>query len=476
MKNKYIYLHDQISTNQYDLAIFTETWLGTSETDDTCINGLVPCNYRILRADRTDGRQGGGLALIHKKSLDIRCIDHMKYDQFESMLCTMLMKDSTTLICVIYRPPPSIQNDLTTPTFLIEWENFLSQHVTTNAELLIIGDLKLHLDKCENPHTRNFNHILGCNGLQQHVNEATHYMGHILDVIISRDTSVTITNTEVQDIGLCDNYGKLTRDHYAIICTLEYPHVPESSRQLVSYRNFRSIDVINLRHDIRSSAILNDTNGTVDELTDRYINGLSSVIDIHAPLQQKYVTIRPHAPWYTDKLREEKRKRRKLERIWRHRKLEADRQKYRKQCVTVAHELVSAKTTFYTKKITECNGNSKSLYKITEKLLVNQHQQTLPTHQCEITLANAFSDFFEDKISNIRKDLDIIENETEHALTQSEFKDLRPTSSDEIRSIIMSYANKSCELDPIPTWLLKQCLSELLPLITTIMNLSLSSG
>ena len=32
---------------------------------------------------------------------------------------------------------------------------------------------------------------------------------------------------------------------------------------------------------------------------------------------------------------------------------------------------------------------------------------------------------------------------------------------------------KSCELDPLPTWLLKECKTELVPLITDIVNMSL---
>ena len=35
---------------------------------------------------------------------------------------------------------------------------------------------------------------------------------------------------------------------------------------------------------------------------------------------------------------------------------------------------------------------------------------------------------------------------------------------------------KSCELYPIPTWLLKCCPTELLPLITTLVNKSLTTG
>jgi len=33
----------------------------------------------------------------------------------------------------------------------------------------------------------------------------------------------------------------------------------------------------------------------------------------------------------------------------------------------------------------------------------------------------------------------------------------------------------SCEFDPIPTWLLKQCLDEVIPLVTTIINRSMES-
>lgn len=40
----------------------------------------------------------------------------------------------------------------------------------------------------------------------------------------------------------------------------------------------------------------------------------------------------------------------------------------------------------------------------------------------------------------------------------------------------MAAPNKSCDLDPLPTWLLKACIDELVPIITRIINASLSSG
>jgi len=40
----------------------------------------------------------------------------------------------------------------------------------------------------------------------------------------------------------------------------------------------------------------------------------------------------------------------------------------------------------------------------------------------------------------------------------------------------MSLATKSCRLDPIPTWFLKENLDVLLPLLTNIVNKSLITG
>ena len=43
----------------------------------------------------------------------------------------------------------------------------------------------------------------------------------------------------------------------------------------------------------------------------------------------------------------------------------------------------------------------------------------------------------------------------------------------EIRNIIKLSPAKSCELDPLPTWLLKECIAKLVPTITDIVNMSL---
>ena len=48
-----------------------------------------------------------------------------------------------------------------------------------------------------------------------------------------------------------------------------------------------------------------------------------------------------------------------------------------------------------------------------------------------------------------------------------------PATEVEVREAISSLPSKSCSLDPVPTWLLKQSLEPLLPIITSIINQSL---
>ena len=51
-----------------------------------------------------------------------------------------------------------------------------------------------------------------------------------------------------------------------------------------------------------------------------------------------------------------------------------------------------------------------------------------------------------------------------------------PATADEVKKLILSSQDKSCDLDPLPTKLLKSCLDILLTPITNIVNLSLESG
>ena len=61
-------------------------------------------------------------------------------------------------------------------------------------------------------------------------------------------------------------------------------------------------------------------------------------------------------------------------------------------------------------------------------------------------------------------------------LASNSFTSCKSLSMDDVRYIIMRSSKKSCSLDPVPTSLVVECMDELLPVITLIINLSLQSG
>ena len=117
-------------------------------------------------------------------------------------MCSLSLKHKSSVPAVFYRPPPSQDNGLTIATFMSELSELLSQCVITTNELIIIGDIKIYLDTCDSTHTLKFIELLQTNELQQHVKDSSHYLGHMLDAVISRDTSDVVCNVNVTDIRL----------------------------------------------------------------------------------------------------------------------------------------------------------------------------------------------------------------------------------------------------------------------------------
>ena len=118
----------------------------------------------------------------------------------------------------------------------------------------------------------------------QHVPEPTHVLGHTLDVVIGRDTSHIVSDITVTDPGLCDHLGKLTRDHFAVGSTTTLAK-PVPIQKTVSSRKLRAIDMEAFKQDIVVSSMLETTHGDVDGLVSVFNEGLTSLIDKHAPLR-----------------------------------------------------------------------------------------------------------------------------------------------------------------------------------------------
>ena len=130
---------------------------------------------------------------------------------------------------------------------------------------------------------------------------------------------------------------------------------------------------------------------TVDDVVKQYNDTLADLIDKHAPEITKTISLRPHAPWYTDALRDTKREKRQLERRMLKSGLQVDKQAYTDQCKKYHSMLESAKTEHHRSEIAD--SNSKQLFSTINKLCGFKPATVLPSGE-ENEVADRFGDYF----------------------------------------------------------------------------------
>ncbi len=94
-------------------------------------------------------------------------------------------------------------------------------------------------------------------------------------------------------------------------------------------------------------------------------------------------------------------------------------------------------------------------------------------------LPEEFINQFQNKIEKIRNDLDEEDKQRkncreEKSLLNTELNNYKELTKESVKQLIFKSSNKFCELDPIPTRMIKECIDKVLPLLTMIINLSLS--
>ena len=101
---------------------------------------------------------------------------------------------------------------------------------------------------------------------------------------------------------------------------------------------------------------------------------------------------------------------------------------------------------------------------------------SLPDHVSIKSLCDSFSSHFHNKISLIRSAFPyhtLNRVQVDYPQIHSLLASFTPAIVDEVSTIIMSSPNKSCDLDPLPTTLLKACLDTILYPIANIVNASI---
>ena len=461
IRDKTASLTDLIISKTIDILAVIETWLRPHDTA-SCIADISPPGYVFHHKPRPVGR-GGGVGFLVSKQFKVNLQPSPNYTTFESMCLNISNSCFSGHFICIYRPPGHPAN------FFEQFQHLLENIVTIHPDFYIVGDFNLHLDT-PSATTTTFNDILASFETTQHVNFPTHIHGHWLDIIITRSSCKNIQTPTVVD-GLSD--------HNTVIANLKVRTAPAVSKHNVFYRAFHSINIAAFMADITTSNLVTSPREHLSELYKQYHQILKTLLDKHAPIKTKSVSQKPPAPWMTPEIIKSKQRRRYLERVWRKSRSSLDRSRYTRQCHQCNREMSKAKSHYYENMVSTNSATPKQLWECINKILHRRPAPSLPTHASIKSLCNSFSSHFKDKISVIQSTFTGHTPHTVHAdFPQLNFQlaSFEPATTTEVRKIIMSSPSKSCDLDPIPTILLKACLDVLIKPITDIINASLCYG
>ena len=468
--NKTFDVNEFITDNDLDACAITETWLKGGKMDDVVLAEMLPTGFSILHCPRLS--RGGGVALVFKQCLHVVKKPPLTTSttSFEYIEC-LLDTQPPLRVLVLYRPPSSKMH-----VFREEFDTLMEHLAMARGQLLILGDFNIQFDNANSMDTKTFVDLADSYGLVQHVKVPTHSSGHTLDMAMS------LRMLPSPRVWIVD---PAISDHHVIMCSVART-VPGPDQRLVNYRSVKKIDCDRFTSDIALSALhvhsaqeLNDAN-TILEMYNGVLVGL---LDKHAPMKSKVMPDRDQSPWYTDELRRAKQERRQLERRWLktgllvHRDAMVDK---RRQVNSMVRRV---KSNYYVNLINEHRQDPRRMFDIVSRLLGKVKSASLPKHSDSQALASQFSVFFVSKVEAIKASIASAACPTstpalpQHRSTPGcTLSTWSQVTSDEVRKIITHSSTKHCALDPLPTWLLKRCLDPLLPSITALINLSLTTG
>lgn len=450
--NKSCFIHDHILDKGLDYMCITETW--HQPNTFSSLNESCPQGYSYLQKARSIGR-GGGLSVIYRSDLELSLQPLPELSSFECLAfkCKSL---SPVLFLLMYRPPKP------NPLFITEMSNLLTTFCTSSADVIILGDMNIHVDTPSCRFAAEFLQLLDCFNLKQLVGVPTHTRGHTLDLVITN--SAPLTNLHAYDLGVSD--------HKAISMVLPSPSSLSKPKRNICFRKLKNINQELLEADLQH---LSTHFSSADEAVDYYNSHLSSLLNLHAPVKTRTVTFTRSAPWFTDRLRKMKAAGRVLERRFRASGLTVHKEIYREQQKKYAQSLNEARSQFYSDAIRNSPGNSKQLFSTINHLLKPQSPSLTTTteEQC-----NKFMDFFTSKTAHIRSALSGPPTQTvpPKSTVSKPLNCFPEISSEEVQNIIRKMKSSTCPLDPLPTFLVKTHITVLSPLITAVINNSLQTG
>ena len=406
------------------------------------------------------------------------------------------------LVCNMYREWGYLrQQDKSSHTIaaqLIRWKTLLNsweKALIEDKEVIVVGDINIDSlkwcrdDLPSNDSTRKLKPLIDLlfekiipHGVSQHVNTATHSWagqeGSCLDhVYTNRPDKLSLVEAHV-------NGGS---DH-RVLYTVRYAKSMKKNIRYVKKRCFKNFDVEGFKQEVKQIKWFdvystNDVNDAVRVLTGK----LTSVLDKFAPVKTIQVRGR-YAPWITPQVKAKMSERDRAQLKASATQCQDDWRQYRNLRNSVTTLIKRDKKTWEAQQLDSFSSDATNMWRNVKGWMgwKNSGPPTQLFSRGKIVnspsgLATEMNDFFIHKVQRLLQKLpgpttDPLENLTRLMETRTCSFSFQPVHPDEVLEIVMRMRNsKSTGLDNIDTASIKLIISDVLPALTHVVNLSLST-
>ena len=182
----------------------------------------------------------------------------------------------------------------------------------------------------------------------------------------------------------------LISDHVSDIADLQIPSIcSQTIPKTTKYRKFQSINIEAFKADIINSELIRYPKINATELAQQYDSVLHTLINLHAPLVTKKISLKSPNPWMTPAILASKHHRRYLECVWHRNPTALNRSRLSRQTHLCNRQMSNAKSAHYSKIIAQHSGDHGSLWKAFNKILHRCRKIHLLDHPSIVAFANS---------------------------------------------------------------------------------------
>ena len=271
-------------------------------------------------------------------------------------------------------------------------------------------------------------------------------------------------------------------DHFAVFATisLKSAHKPGIAKAPTRFYEFRDLKQLDSQEfddyiipQISKLTAFSVQCHSADEVATRFNDLIQDSVNKFAPCTMRK-TSKPKSNKYkyVAEIADAKQLRRALERKYLKTKTEVDKQLLKAQREVVRKLVDHHRSLYYQDKILS-DQSPGQLFKIVRSLTTESTDNLLPTHSNDHELAESFSTSFLSKVSNIVAGFDGHESRPVEKSAKTAFDSFHLVDTSEVSKLRKV---KCSPLDFLPTPVFSRLWPYLTPLVTNIINLSLSSG